>query len=202
MMITSEYVVFWSIISCVVGVGLYLMDSVYSGEFRRGWYNMTHENPLPTEEVRGFLCRRSFRTRLRAAVLIGVMGSLFIVYKTQRPMALLFLWIFVIPMVFLGFKLGPVIERLWRGRQKAMHALEKLEEEGIDFKKGTHIVVEYVQHKASDVIHHGHKDVPAAATEKNVVEPKQLPAEPEADPRALIEKFIHRNDRGGEDGKR
>ena len=194
MMTITEYVVFWMIVFCGVGVVCYLVDSRFAGRLRTSWHNVTHEHPLTPEEMQGFLYRRNFSARLRAAVFIGVVGSLIVVFKTERPMAGIFLWIPAIGMVFLGFKLAPLIERLWRSRQKAMHALEKFETEGIDVKKGTQAAVQYVQHRVSEAIHHGHQHHhPPIATPDVIDERPPLSSEePHIDPRELIRRFTHR----------
>ena len=199
MMTLTEYVLFWSIMFCLIGVVSYLLDFRFGGGLRTSWYNMTHRDQLPDEEIRGLIYRQNFSTRLQSAVLIGVMGSLIVVYETRRPMAILFLWIIAIVSVFLGFKLGPIVERLWRGRQKAIHALERIETDGIDVKKGTQVAVHYVQARVSDVLHHGHHPSPVITPDPVVEKPSSPPPEksdeePEkVDPRDLIKKFINRS---------
>lgn len=195
----TEYFVFWFLVFCASGVVFYVSDSRYGGGLRRWWYNMTHENPLSVEETRGFLYRRSFRTRLRAAVLLGITGSLIVVLKTEfRPVAELFLWVLAIPAVFVGFALAPFITRLWQGREKAIHALEQLED-GVDLKKGAQDVARRMKGHVIDLMRHEYKSsrptpTPTSPAVHKVADP---PQEPQDDPRELMRRFIDRDKREG-----
>jgi len=184
-----EYFIFWSLVFCASGILAYILDFWGGQGIRKWWYDMTHKDPLLETETQGFLHRRSFRTRLRTAVLMGVIGSIIVSVKTEfRPIAELFLWIACIPAVFAGFWLGPFICRLWQNREKAIHALEEAEKHGIDIKGSMRTAFHHVGEGLHTALEHVHP----TPTEpiKSPPSPEPKPNEPTKEElRAMMNKY-------------
>lgn len=192
MMSITEYFMFWFLVFCASGASVYILDFWCGQSMRKWWYDMIHEDSLPETETRGFLYRRNFRTRLRMAVCIGIIGSIIVILKTEfRPIAELFLWIACVPAVFAGFWLGPFICRLWKSRDKALHALENIEEHGIDIHGGAQRALRHVR----EGLHHMQEHVHPTIAEPNNSIPPLQPEQPSPEPtaeevRAMMGKYL------------
>jgi hypothetical protein len=101
---------------------------VGQGLYRR-WYNLSHEDKLPEDTIRGFICGRAGKTKCGWAVL----GSLIVTIgmsalsKEGSTIAWFFTWLVGIVVTLIGFITAPLVANLWGRRQKLYLIVDQIE---------------------------------------------------------------------------
>ncbi|MBI1193543.1 MAG: hypothetical protein GC205_10255 [Bacteroidetes bacterium] len=96
----------------LLGVVLHSLDSYLGTALYRGWYNMTHKDPLAAGERRGFLQQQPLRIRLFwALALTGIAATAVLVSGTffQDTTRILLNLLAMLVGLFAGFLLAPSI---------------------------------------------------------------------------------------------
>jgi uncharacterized membrane-anchored protein YhcB (DUF1043 family) len=63
------------ILFLLLGVLIYYLDSSFGLRLYRSWYGMTHKEPLPESEVKGFLINQPMSSRISVALVITSIGA-------------------------------------------------------------------------------------------------------------------------------
>jgi len=115
----------------LLGVVLHSLDSFLGTALYRGWYNMTHKDPLPAGERRGFLQQQPLRVRLfwalaltgLAAIAVLISGTFF-----QDTTRILLNLLAMLVGLLAGFLLAPSILAAFPAKwKKASRYLEETE---------------------------------------------------------------------------
>lgn len=149
MTLFSPYMISWLFIFLVIGALWYVFDRRVGVRIYRWYYDMTHEHPLSQEQQQGFIFNRRAKPRFAAAIALSVVQSVIVVLAGgASPMAELLTFFLEVPVLMVGFYLGPLADRLWRRKDRILETVDKLEDGKIDLKKE----FQDVSQKATNVI--------------------------------------------------
>ncbi len=129
-MITVQTYVFLSLFFYLFwGAAWYVMDRTFGVKLYRRYYDFTHKDPLPEEEVRGFIFNRSTRDKSFAAVICSTILSVLAILSMEFNLLVeITLWIVEIPVIMAGFYLGHFFGfKLWSNRNKGFEMIDRLE---------------------------------------------------------------------------
>lgn len=190
----------WMLAFIVIGAGWYVIDRSVGAGFYRWWYGMTHRDPLPPEVERGFIYNQPAKIRFTAAVLIAMFQSIVSVQEGHSDFSVELLSVFLeVPVIMLGFFIGPKVYSWWGARDNLFQKVDKIEQGEIDLgkklKEASGRAADYV-HTAIDDLRGGDKEAPrledgpgasSVPPADPVVEPDQ-----EVDPRSFMDKYLRR----------
>ncbi len=158
MLSIPHYVMLWCILFTIIGAVWYNLDRRYGVKLYRWWYDLTHKDPLPEGEQRGFVYNRSTKARFTAAWVVSTVQSVAVILTTPvNPLVELIMWLFEVPVTMLGFYLGPYLYRLWQRSDVVFDAMDRLEhraESGdIDVKATAAAASRAIRHRFASTIH-------------------------------------------------
>lgn len=129
----TAYISFRIILGILIGIAFYSLDRRFGVGSYKWWYDMTHENPLPEGEKRGFVFNKPTRVKAFAALVLSSIVSVISVYTAaSNPLAELVLWVVAIPATMIGFIIGPHFYKIWQKRDKVFDTVDKWERGEID----------------------------------------------------------------------
>ena len=129
----KSYIVFRILVALLLGIVAYVVDRRRGARLYRWWYGMTHEFPLSPEVLRGYICSQPAKKRaLVAVVLASAVTVLTVLFTKVEPLHELVVWLASIPALFVGFLLGPSVNRLWQKRDDVFGAVDQWEKGEID----------------------------------------------------------------------
>lgn len=126
------------LIALIGGIILFWLDRKIGIKLYRPWYNISHKDPLPSEEIKGFLIRRPFRVRfIHAVVLTAIEVTLSVFFlKATNPLEDLLYGVPVLLGLMVGFYLAPLfIKIVPKQIENAIDYIEKVEKGQTDVKK-------------------------------------------------------------------
>ncbi len=197
----TPYVVFRIIVFLLLGAVWYNLDRAYCTRLYRWWYGMTHEHPLPPGTERGFIYGQATRARALAALLLSTLISV-IAFGTAHANSLaeLLIWASGIPILVIGFFLGPNVYELWRRKEKVFDAVDKVERGDVDLsdelKDRSVRLGDRVKAAFARLRERLRPSPPPARLEQKEKPPDAIP---EDQAREMMEKFIR--DRTDHDGR-
>lgn len=194
MLTVSQYVIFWSIVFVGTGAFWYNFDRRFGIKWYRSWYNMTHKDKLTTEKEMGFIYNRSTHSKAASAALVATIQSILVVkYMDVNLLASLIMWVVEIPLMMIGFYLGPFSYVMWQKKEKLFETVDKVESGqlnvGAEVSKAAKRVVAPLKDHFEAI-----QEVISGDDEEPVVkqpspEDLRLQALENADPRELMGKF-------------
>lgn len=198
MLTVTQYVVFWSIVFIGFGATWYNFDRRFGVKWYRSWYNMTHKDKLTTEKAIGFIYNRSTHSKAASAALVATLQSILVVmYMNVNLLASLIMWVVEIPLLMLGFYLGPFAYAMWQKKETLFKTVDKVESGEIDVSAK---ITDAAKRAVAPIQEHleAIKDAISGSSE----EEKPVPEPPSADelrlrelentdPRALMTKFTN-----------
>ncbi len=201
MLTVYQYVIFWSIVFVGVGATWYNFDRRFGVKRYRSWYNLTHKDKLTSDKPIGFIYNRSTHSKAASAALIATIQSILVVrYMDVNLLASLIMWVIEIPLMMLGFYLGPFAALLWQKKEKLFETVDRVEsghiKVGDEVSKAAKRVVAPIKghlEKIHDAL--SGDDEPEPVIEPLSADELRLQELEQTDPRELMRKFI---DRGGE----
>ena len=199
----SLYVAFYITVYLLFGAIWYTIDRRYCLGIYRRWYKLTHKDPLPEGEERGFIYKQPAKTRLTWAAIISTFQSLMeLIYGTHlNPLVELFMWFAEVPITMFGFYLGRYVYMWWMRKEAFFETIDRFEsgetnvsekiadavkEKGLEFRKKGKELKEGVGHIVEQIIHPDEEE--EAPPEKT--EPPPEEEEPEiVDPREAVDRY-------------
>lgn len=197
------YVISWVLVFLLLGAVWYVIDRRLGVKVQRWFYNMTHKDPLPASEERGFIYRRKAKTRFAAATLLAsIMGIATLLQGEFNPFLEVMAFILVVPVIMTGFYFGPQVDRFWERKDDILDKVDKIESGEISMTKE----LKEASHKAAVVLREtlGPAGIPAeegvrtspvadpvTAQAASVAEP--VKQEPEPSPRDLMNRYLKRD---------
>ena len=189
----------WMLAFIVIGAGWYVIDRSVGTGFYRWWYGMTHRDPLPADVERGFIYNQPAKIRFPAAILIAVIQSIVSVQDGQSDFSIELLSIFLeVPVIMLGFFIGPKVYNWWVSRDHLLQKVDKIEKGEIDLGRK----LKEASDRASEMVHGAINDFRHPEKDEKSVEPArpgdgsvtavEIPPEPEPDPRAFMDKYLRK----------
>lgn len=128
MLTVTQYVVFWAILFTVLGMVWYNFDRRWGVKVYRRWYGLTHKDPLPAGEERGFIYKRSTSAKVTAATVVSTIQSILAVWNSEvNPLVELIMWVAEVPVTLLGFYAGPFAYALWQKKEAVFETIDKVE---------------------------------------------------------------------------
>lgn len=210
MLSVPHYVILWCILFIILGTVWYILDRRFGVHLYRWWYDLTHEEPLPEAEIRGFVYNRSTKARVSAALLVSTVQSLLVLVSSQVNLLVeLIMWVFEVPVTFIGFYLGPWAYRLWRRRDDFFEAVDRVEQKvetgQIDLAAVAKSASDQISDRAKELLDdlgvgdeskdEAAEQTPAASAAEVEARADDEPV-PEEDPRELIRKYSERGHGG------
>lgn len=201
MLSVQQYIIFWSILFVGFGSAWYNFDRRFGIKWYRSWYNMTHKDKLPTDKAIGFIYNRSTHSKAATAGLISTLQTILVVmYMDVNLLASLFMWVIEIPLMMLGFYLGPLVALMWQKKEKLFETVDKVESGEIDVsakvsEAAKRVVTPIKEHLEAVQEAFTHEDEEEPVVEKPTADELRLKELEGVDPRELMSKF---NKRGGE----
>jgi len=123
-----SWLFFTQLVYVVVAWIFYAIDRTRGKDLYRWCYNLTHEDVLSQETIRGFICGRTGKVQVRAALVLSILVTLCMAFFVQKGAVI---WFFTGTLGFLttivGFILGPVIAKLWAKRETVYSAIDTME---------------------------------------------------------------------------
>jgi hypothetical protein len=114
----------------MLGAFWYIVDRLHGVRWYRRWYRLTHESPLPANVTVGFVYNRRSRHKVVMAAVVSTLQT-FIALTSVESLNLLvelILWIVEIPMVMLGFAIGPLVFKVWKRKDTMLDAIDDFEQ--------------------------------------------------------------------------
>ena len=196
MLTVYQYVIFWSIVFISAGAVWYNFDRRFGVRWYRSWYNMTRKDKLSGEKTIGFIYNRSTHSKAAAAALVATIQSILVVrYMEVNLLASLVMWVVEIPLMMVGFYLGPLAYLLWQKKEKLFATVDKVESGQLDVSAEVSRVAQRV---VAPIREHLETIQEAIAGEGEEDKPVPVQPSPEdlrlqqlesADPRELMAKF-------------
>lgn len=211
----------WIILFIVFGGFFYLLDRWFGVSIYRWFYNMTHKDPMPENVVKGFLHNQKAKIRCANACVLALFLSLINYYSDEKanPLYAFLNWIMQVPLVFIGFCLGPILFKLWGKKDKLFQTVDKIEsgEIGVSdkIKNAAQSVAKDIAKKASETVNEAlssiknqnedvkeekeekigeveHKDDAQNNYEEKKEEGKQKDINEDVDPKELMNKYLRK----------
>jgi hypothetical protein len=186
------------IVFVLIGALSYTLDRRLGVKLYHWFYDMTHEKPLPDGEIRGFVYNRRARARFAAAVVLAVVVTIVsAIHVGDNPLISLVGFFLEVPLLMIGFYLGPSVDQLWGRRDRFFDKVDKLESGetsvGAEFKEVSQLVAGAV----GSVLSTANEDKPEgetgpAAGDKAPHEASALPPKEEIDPHQLMNNYLRR----------
>lgn len=126
----TSYIIFWMVMFTMLGAFWYIVDRLHGVRWYRRWYGLTHEDPLPPNVTVGFVYNRRSRHKVVMAAIVSTVQT-FIALTSVESLNLLvelILWIVEIPMVMLGFAIGPLVFKIWKRKDTMLDAIDDFEQ--------------------------------------------------------------------------
>ena len=121
------------LIFLVISWVVYALDRKFGKSWYRWYYDISHEEKLPSETVRGFVCGRAGRTQCKMAVLLSIVVTIGLAtFGGENSLTWFFTWLFGIFATVFGFITGPLVMNLWGKREKVYTAIDQIESGKID----------------------------------------------------------------------
>ena len=127
---TSEFFV-RMIVFMVAAWVVYAADRKFGRVWYRKWYDFSHEQPLPAETVRGFVCGRSGRSHCTKSLLLSlvvVVGMASLGQHDTSTLTWIFTWMFGVVVTLSGFITGPLVVKIWNRREKVFETVDHLQD--------------------------------------------------------------------------
>ncbi len=192
------YLVSWMLAFLIIGSIWYVIDRLFGVKLYRWFYDMTHRDPLPDAQYVGFIYRRKAQARFFSALVIAVgQGAVISSNTHDGPLIELLTFIFQIPVLMLGFYLGPFVFRLWENKEDLFEQVDKIESGEIALRDELKEVAEKAVHVVKDTL--AASSVPetkAEAATDVLPTPAQeiLPQEsPDPSPQEMMHKYLRRD---------
>jgi hypothetical protein len=116
------------IVYLVVAWIVYAFDRKLGKSCYRWWYDWSHEENLPQETVRGFICGRPGKTQCNMALILSILVTAGLAtFSEGRSLSWFFTWIFGVIATVFGFVSGPLVMKLWGKREKVYETIDRLE---------------------------------------------------------------------------
>jgi hypothetical protein len=114
----------------MLGAFWYIVDRLHGVRWYRRWYALTHESPLPDDVTVGFVYNRRSRHKVVMAAVVSTVQTLIALTSVEALNLLveLILWIVEIPMVMLGFAIGPLVFKVWKRKDTMLDAMDDFEQ--------------------------------------------------------------------------
>ncbi|MGJ8654168.1 MAG: hypothetical protein ACSHX8_12920 [Opitutaceae bacterium] len=126
----TSYIIFWMVMFIILGAFWYVLDRLHGVRWYRYWYGLTHRDPLPQNVVVGFVYNRRSRHKVVMATIVSTVQT-FVALTSLESINLLVelvLWIVEIPMVMVGFAIGPLVFKVWKRKDKMLDAIDDFEQ--------------------------------------------------------------------------
>jgi hypothetical protein len=197
----TAYVVFRLLVALALGAVWYIADRRFGGRWYRWWYDMTHEHPMKTDSLQGFVHGRPTKVRAFWAVLLSTFITLLTYLDGEfRPLQELGFWAITVPAAFLGLLAGPYINGLWQKRDTAFDAMDKWERGEIDISGELKQKGSEIGEKLRETIATTAKSVGIASGDKKPEERPPIEKEitpeqtaPPSNPEELVNKYLRRS---------
>ena len=114
----------------ILGAFWYVIDRRRGVKWYRIWYRLTHKDPLPSDITVGFIYNRRSRHKVVMATLLSTVQTFIALLSVESLNLLveLILWIVEIPMMMVGFAIGPLVFKIWRRKDDMLDAVDDLEQ--------------------------------------------------------------------------
>lgn len=123
-----SWLFFTQLVYLVASWIFYAIDRNWGRGLYRWWYNLTHEDVLTKETIRGFVCGRTARAQVRMAFVLSIVTTLLMTIFVQKGAVIWFgTWVLGFFTTIVGFVLGPMIAKLWAKRETVYTAIDKIE---------------------------------------------------------------------------
>ena len=126
----TSYIIFWMVVFVMLGAFWYIVDRLHGVRWYRRWYKLTHRDPLPQNVVVGFVYNRRSRHKVVMAAVVSTVQT-FVALTSLESLNLLvelILWIVEIPMVMVGFAIGPLVFKVWKRKDTMLDAIDDFEQ--------------------------------------------------------------------------
>lgn len=126
----TSYIIFWMVMFTMLGAFWYIVDRLHGVRWYRRWYALTHREPLPQDVTVGFVYNRRSRHKVVMATVVSTVQT-FVALTSVESLNLLvelILWIVEIPMVMLGFAIGPLVFKVWKRKDTMLDAIDDFEQ--------------------------------------------------------------------------
>lgn len=196
----SNSVIIWVILYIALGCIFYFLDRWFGVAIYHWFYGMTHKDPLPEGVEKGFIHNRKAQARFANACIVALIFSLIEFHYTEHPDPLMefFSWVIEVPLVMIGFIIGPFFFRIWGKKEDLFQTVDKIESGEIDVSKQIKNAAEGVAKdflgKATDVVNDAldtikkQEETPKTEPQKEAIEEK----EEEIDPKEYMNKYLNK----------
>lgn len=98
----------------VLGIIWASVDIVVGTPLRRWWHKMTHKDPLPESDQRGFIVGQSARRKLSVAFIVSTIQSVYVYWHAEHPNFLteFILWFLESGVMLFGFYLAKPVAKI------------------------------------------------------------------------------------------
>lgn len=128
---------FHALIFFILGIVIFYADTKVGIKWYRGWYNLTHKDPMAEDINMGFIYNRSFQNKaILAIVLVGIEVVVSFFLGSASSLNDLLYGIGELLGIILGFMLAPRMIKGGAGKMKgAMDYMEKVDKGEVNLKK-------------------------------------------------------------------
>lgn len=120
---------FHGLVYVIIAWVSYAIDRKVGKALYHKWYNLSHEQPLAPDVIRGFICGRAGKAKCTMAVVISLIVTIGMsaLSKETSTIAWFFTWLIGIVATVLGFITAPLAANLWGKRIKVYEAVDNIE---------------------------------------------------------------------------
>ena len=188
---TASYVLSGMLAGILEGAILYVLDWHFGARLYRWWHGLTHQSALPSDTRMGFIYNRKANARFTLATLVSLAQNGLLLWTgfAPNPFLAMLTIILEVPVLMIGFYLGPFVHRLWQRKDPLLDVVDKLESGettvGAEVKRVTARVAGTLRGPAEDAVSVADSDAPA---------PTDTPpaATPEPDPESALRDYTRR----------
>ena len=193
----TSYILFWMVLFIILGSFWYILDRLHGVRWYRRWYALTHRDPLPQDVVVGFIYNRRSRHKVVMATVLSTVQT-FIALTSVESLNLLvelILWIVEIPMVMIGFAIGPMAFKLWKRKDEMLDAVDDFEQSHFSGDSGESPSKATRATKAATSVKTATSATSAKTAETGSTAAAETPAsddKTESDPKKLFDRYTKR----------
>lgn len=128
---------FHALVFFILGILLYYVDTKQGIKWYRGWYNLTHKDPMPDDIIMGFIVNNDIRSKLTIGLILVIaeIGISFF-WGMASPLEDIFYGIGELIGVIAGFYLAPkMIKTVPGGVKGAIEYMDKVDKGEANVKK-------------------------------------------------------------------
>ena len=184
----------WLLVFLVVGAIWYTLDRALGTRVYRWIYAMTHRDPLPAQEVKGFIHGQKAKMRFMVAVVLSIAQSALVLSSISiaNPFAELMSFFLQIPVVMLGFYLGPWIYRVWERKEDIFDKVDRIESGELSIGSELKQVTQKAAGAVREVLQSDDEPAPAKSQATAPPPEKKQEPQPAPSPWELMAKYLRR----------